>query len=87
MGSAFHRQPPLILVVEDEPHLREVICFQLRAAGFEVLDAPDGERALALALTAVPDLVLSDILMPGFDGNELLKKLRWTRHIGASVSR
>lgn len=74
--NAPDRTAPLVLVVEDEHHLRAVLRFQLEAAGVEVLEATDGQRAIAQALTARPDLVLSDTMLPVCDGFEMLKRLR-----------
>jgi len=68
----------VILVIEDEPHLREVLIFQLTSAGFEVLAAADGEEGLRLAIATLPDLILTDVMMPGLDGYQLAKTLRGT---------
>jgi diguanylate cyclase (GGDEF)-like protein len=65
-----------ILIAEDEPHLREVLALQLGSAGYEVLEAADGTAALARATETLPDLVLLDVMMPGFDGYEVCKRLR-----------
>lgn len=67
---------PLILVVEDEPHLREILCFQLETAGFRVAAAHDGNDALRVAMQSRPDLVLTDLMMPGCDGLALIRRLR-----------
>jgi diguanylate cyclase (GGDEF)-like protein len=75
---------PTILVVEDEQHLREILLFQLEAAGYKVLLAEDGEQGVKAATESLPDLVLSDVMMPGYDGYELCRRLRSsfsTRHI------
>jgi two-component system response regulator PilR (NtrC family) len=66
-----------ILLVDDEPHLREGIAFALRDAGYEVTEARDGEEACRLLESeGVFDLVLTDIMMPGKDGIEVLKRAR-----------
>jgi diguanylate cyclase (GGDEF)-like protein len=73
-----------ILVAEDEPHLREVLRFQLESDGFEVIEASDGEQALIRANDSVPDVVLCDVMMPNIDGYEVCRRLRSsfvTRHI------
>jgi len=75
---------PRILVVEDEPHLREVVRYQLEAEGFEVHQAEDGKQALELAPQTMPDLILLDVMLPFFDGYEVCRRLRHsfsTRHI------
>ncbi len=64
-----------ILFVEDEPILRVNVCELLERAGYEVVGAEDGERALALALEQDFAVVVSDIRLPGLDGVELLKRL------------
>lgn len=65
-----------ILLVEDEDELRTVLTLGLEEAGYEVLQAGDGEEGFRLAQEKKPDLILSDIMMPKMDGNQLLKKLR-----------
>jgi len=73
-----------ILVAEDELHLREVLRFQLEAAGFAVLEAHDGQEAVERAVEALPDLVLCDLMMPRRDGFSVCRELRSTfatRHI------
>jgi len=69
---------PLLLVVEDDPSLREVTCRILRRRGFETLDAPGAAEALALLAThgAEVRLVLTDVLMPGMSGGELAASVR-----------
>jgi two-component system cell cycle sensor histidine kinase/response regulator CckA len=67
-----------ILFVEDEDLVREVAARLLRARGYEVLEAADGEAALNLAeeYAGKIDLLISDVIMPGIDGPTLLKKAR-----------
>lgn len=61
--------PPLkILVAEDEPLGRQVLCTLLEAWGHTVFGAEDGEQAVALFLREAPDMVLMDVVMPGMDG-------------------
>jgi diguanylate cyclase (GGDEF)-like protein len=72
------------LIAEDEPHLREILRFQLEGAGFDVRDASDGQEAFELALTDPPDLILLDVMMPRMDGYETCRQLRasyLTRHV------
>lgn len=64
-----------VLVVDDEPSMRALCRVNLRAAGIEVLEAGDGEAALALAQAERPDLVLLDVMMPGLDGWEVARRL------------
>ena len=70
------RCKPRLLLVEDEPSLRQLLAEMLRAE-YELVVAPDGERAWEMALDgARPDLVLSDVEMPGLSGIELTRRLR-----------
>ncbi|MBA3450099.1 MAG: response regulator [Chloroflexia bacterium] len=66
---------PTILVVDDDPHLREVIADALGDEGYDVRQAADGQRALEKIAEAAPDLVLSDISMPRLTGVELAERL------------
>jgi diguanylate cyclase (GGDEF)-like protein len=73
-----------ILIAEDETNLREVLRIQLEFAGFDVIEARNGQEAVELAVAHLPDLVLSDLMMPVLDGYEVCKRLRAsfaTRHI------
>ena len=67
---------PHILIVDDEPHLRNGLRRILEKEGYEVTTAPDGETALKLARDKKPEVVLLDIMMPGMDGREVCHKLR-----------
>jgi PleD family two-component response regulator len=73
-----------ILMAEDEPHLREVLRFQLEGAGYEVIEACDGAQAIQCANDHAPDLILLDVMMPQMDGYEVARRMRAsfvTRHI------
>lgn len=63
----------LILVVEDDPNLREALCDTLRLSNYPVLEAEDAERALDILDNKRISLIISDVQMPGKDGHELLK--------------
>ena len=65
-----------ILVVDDDPHIREVVRFALDKAGFRVREAADGKAALEAFRACDPDLVVLDILMPEMDGTEVCRELR-----------
>lgn len=65
-----------ILTAEDQSDLREAICDALRNAGFHTLAAKDGNEAVALALKEHPDVILMDIMMPGQNGHEAVRKIR-----------
>lgn len=68
-----------ILIVDDEPDIRELMSFHLKKAGYRVVLAASGEEALRLLERERPDLVVLDIMLPGYDGLELLKQLRYGR--------
>ena len=65
-----------VLVVDDEPHIRAVLRGYLEADGYRVLESPSGEDALEVARRDPPDLVLLDVMLPGIDGLEVLRRLR-----------
>ncbi|TPG56479.1 DNA-binding response regulator [Sphingomonas glacialis] len=68
--------PRMILIVDDDPHIRQLLVFALDKAGLETIEASDGEAALALASERAPDLVVLDINMPRMDGLEVCRRLR-----------
>ncbi|WP_312111593.1 response regulator transcription factor [Brevibacillus reuszeri] len=65
-----------LMIVDDDPHIRELVHVFLEREGFEVIEAGDGEEALSLFATAPADLVILDIMMPNMDGWELCRELR-----------
>ena len=65
-----------LLVVDDEPNIRELLSASLRYAGFEVATAADGQQALTAARANRPDLLVLDVMMPGVDGFEVVRRLR-----------
>lgn len=65
-----------ILTVDDSPSIRQMISFTLKGAGYEVLEACDGEEALATARKSAVNLVLTDHNMPKMDGLTLIQNLR-----------
>lgn len=66
----------LILVVERDPHVQRLERFFLEQAGFTVVFAVDGVEALALAAAQPPDIVITEVLVPGLDGLTLCRRLR-----------
>ena len=69
-----------VLVVDDEPQIRRALSINLRARGYDVEAAQDGERALELAARKHPDVVVLDLGLPGIDGVDVIRGLRgWTQ--------
>jgi two-component system, OmpR family, response regulator ResD len=64
-----------VLVVDDEPTIGEVVCRYLQRAGFGTKVALDGPQAIAISLQSKPDLVILDIMLPGIDGLEVMRRL------------
>ena len=72
-----------IVIVEDEPDILEVLSYNLKREGFEVMTAADGTSGIALIRREVPDLILLDLMLPGMDGIEIcsaIKKDPQTQH-------
>ena len=65
-----------ILIVDDEVDILKLLSYNLKKAGFGVLEAKDGPEALELAFAKTPDLIILDIMLPNMDGTEVLKRLK-----------
>jgi two-component system OmpR family response regulator len=65
-----------LLVADDDPNIVELLSASLRFAGFEVATANDGGQALKVAKEFRPDLIVLDVMMPGVDGFDVVKRLR-----------
>ena len=65
-----------VLIVDDDPHIRELVRLFLRAEGFDVYEAADGVEALARLETIKAEMVILDVMMPNMDGWELCRELR-----------
>ncbi len=78
------RVMPKILVVDDEPDAIELIKFNLKAAGYEVVTAADGDEALKKARSLLPDLIILDLMLPEVDGLEVCKILRRDQRVSAT---
>jgi len=70
------RDTPLVLVADDEEDIRALVAFRLKRAGYEVITAADGEEALLLATTRLPDLAVLDMMMPKATGLEVTRSMR-----------
>ncbi|QPC90037.1 response regulator transcription factor [Mesorhizobium sp. INR15] len=73
--------PHHILVADDDPHIREVICFALEKAGMKTVSVADGAAALQAVERRAPDLIVLDIGMPEMDGLEVCRQLRRTSEV------
>jgi len=71
--------PPSLLVVDDDENIRQIMRLLLEASGYRVHCAADGNEALKLISTQPFDLILTDMLMPGSDGLELLSAMKKSR--------
>jgi DNA-binding response OmpR family regulator len=70
-----------VLVVEDEPVINQAVCDRLAAEGFEVRPAYDGPSAVETAATWRPDLLVLDVMLPGFDGHEVCRRVQAQRPV------
>ena len=67
---------PTVLLVEDEPAQREVLSYNLKAEGFDVVAAEDGEEGLMLVDEEMPDVIVLDWMLPGISGIEICRRLK-----------
>lgn len=67
-----------ILIIDDEEDIRELLQYNLKKEGFNVMDAENGEKGIQLMKANHPDLVLLDVMMPGMDGIEVCETIRST---------
>jgi signal transduction histidine kinase/ligand-binding sensor domain-containing protein/CheY-like chemotaxis protein/AraC-like DNA-binding protein len=73
-GKPGQTEKSLVLIVEDNPEVRQNICDDLH--DYDIIEATNGAEALKLAIEKIPDLVLSDVMMPGMSGKELCQALK-----------
>ena len=66
----------LVLVADDDEDILQLLTFRLERAGYEIVQARDGDEALRLALELVPALAVLDVMMPGLNGFEVTRELR-----------
>ena len=69
-------RPHCLLVVDDDPDIRDLVAVNFAVEGFDVLTAADGNEAERIIRSEQPDIVILDIMMPGRDGLEVLRALR-----------
>lgn len=65
-----------ILIIEDEPNIRELVLYNLQANGYEGIQAEDGIMGITMVHTEKPDLILLDIMLPGKNGYDICRELR-----------
>ncbi len=65
-----------VLVIDDEPDVVDLICFNLESGGLQTDRAFNGKEGFARACSTVPDAIVLDVMLPGLNGFEVLKKLR-----------
>src|SRR5580704_14867717 len=76
LGDTSMRDPARILIVDDNETNRDILMTRLEKHGYELLQAADGEEALASAIAHLPDLILLDVEMPKLDGFEVCRRLK-----------
>lgn len=75
-GISTATDQPIVLVVEDHNDVRSYICDQLKNDGYTVFESPDGKDGIAKAREIIPDLIITDVMMPKVDGYEFSKQIR-----------
>ena len=76
-----------ILIVDDEPAIREMVAFALRKGDYDPIHAGDAREAQTAIADRVPDLILLDWMLPGTSGLDLARRWRWARPSPAAASR
>ncbi len=84
MATTPHRGvKPLVLLVDDDRQCREMYAEYLRTAGYDVAEAHNGNQALSKATEEHPDIIVTDLALPGLDGYQLTRKLRQAGPVAA----
>ena len=76
MEEEMDRDQKTILIVDDEQPIREILVYNLKKEGYNVIEASDGVTALNIALEQYPDLILLDIMLPKMDGLSVCKRIK-----------
>ena len=74
--------PSVLLVIEDDPAMRDSMTFALKREGHKVHTAPDGRSGVRMARTLRPDMILTDIILPDIDGVEVGRRIKADRPVG-----
>ena len=69
-------ESPLVLVIEDDPDLRRILCLQLAKLGYRTQEAENGRIGFEIAQATPPDVILLDLMMPELDGFQVLKRIK-----------
>ena len=72
---------PRVLVVDDEPVINQAVTDRLRGSGYDVVQAWDGPGAVAAFLESGPELVVLDVMLPGYDGHEVCRRIQASRPV------
>lgn len=67
---------PVVLVADDDPDILQLVAFRLERAGYEVIQATDGEEALRFVTERQPDLAVLDVMMPKLNGYDVTRRIR-----------
>jgi excisionase family DNA binding protein len=81
-SSASGGRGPVVLIVDDDERMREYVRVNLEMEGYTVREAGDGEEGLQVLEESTPDLVLLDVMMPGVDGWEMLRRVQERHGVG-----
>jgi DNA-binding response OmpR family regulator len=76
MSAVPERERPVVLVADDDPDILQLVAFRLERAGYDVVQATDGEQALQLATELHPDLAVLDVMMPKLTGYDVTRRIR-----------
>ena len=78
------KQGHRLLVIDDEPTILRIITLALRGEGTQILTATDGESALDILEIGAPDLIITDVRLPGIDGIELTRRVKSNPHLSST---
>jgi excisionase family DNA binding protein len=82
-GPGGHETGPVVLIVDDDDRLREFVRVNLEMEGYAVVEAQDAEQGLSAVEAQPPDLILLDVMMPGVDGWEMLRRVQERHGVGS----
>ena len=68
--------PKKILIIDDDPNLVKVLMARLKVAGYAAVSAPNGKLGVEQAIEQLPDLIITDVMMPGLPGSDAVRELQ-----------